>query len=125
MRAGGFIDRYVFPDGELEGVGTIASAMQDNGFEVRHEENLREHYAMTLRDWGANLEAHWDEAVAEVGPGRARVWRLYMAALAAGLRHPPDRAAPGPRASRSRRTARTAKPAYPSAPGSDPSRLCG
>ena len=53
MRAGGFIDRYVFPDGELEGVGTIASAMQDNGFEIRHEENLREHYALTLRDWGA------------------------------------------------------------------------
>ena len=85
MRAGGFIDRYVFPDGELEGVGTIASAMQDNGFEIRHEENLREHYALTLRDWGTNLEAHWDEAVAEVGPGKARVWRLYMAASRLGF----------------------------------------
>ena len=85
VRAGGFIDRYVFPDGELEGVGTIASAMQDNGFEIRHEENLREHYALTLRDWGANLEAHWDEAVAEIGPGKARVWRLYMAASRLGF----------------------------------------
>src|SRR4051794_8703179 len=76
---GGFIDRYVFPDGELEGVGFIISAMQDNGFEVRHEENLREHYASTLAGWCANLGAHWDEAVAEVGVGRARVWALYMA----------------------------------------------
>ena len=53
--------------------------MHDTGFEIRHEENLREHYAETLRDWCANLDAHWDEAVAEVGEGRARVWRLYMA----------------------------------------------
>jgi cyclopropane-fatty-acyl-phospholipid synthase len=85
VRAGGFIDRYVFPDGELEGVGTIVSAMQDNGFEVRHEENLREHYSLTLRDWGINLEAHWDEAVREIGAGKARVWRLYMAASRLGF----------------------------------------
>jgi cyclopropane-fatty-acyl-phospholipid synthase len=75
----GFINRYVFPDGELMGLGHIASVMQDNGFEIRHEENLREHYAMTLAAWGDNLEAHWDEAVAEVGMAKARVWRLYMA----------------------------------------------
>jgi cyclopropane-fatty-acyl-phospholipid synthase len=54
--------------------------MHDAGFEVRHGENIREHYAMTLRDWGRNLEANWDECVAEVGIRRARVWRLYMAA---------------------------------------------
>ncbi|HTY72576.1 MAG TPA: class I SAM-dependent methyltransferase [Actinomycetes bacterium] len=83
--AGGFINRYVFPDGELEGVGTIISAIQDNGFEVRHEENLREHYALTLRDWGANLEEHWEEAVREVGIAKARVWRLYMAASRLGF----------------------------------------
>ena len=59
--------------------------MNDNGFEIRHEENLREHYAMTLRDWGRNLEEHWDEAVGEVGMGRARVWRLYMAACRLGF----------------------------------------
>ena len=74
----GFIDRYVFPDGELEGVGTIVSAMQDNGFEVRHEENLREHYAKTLTGWCDNLLANWDDAVAEIGEPRARVWLLYM-----------------------------------------------
>jgi cyclopropane-fatty-acyl-phospholipid synthase len=45
-------------------------------------ENLREHYALTLRRWVSNLEANWDAAVAEVGEGRARVWRLYMAASA-------------------------------------------
>ena len=59
--------------------------MQDNGFEVRHEENLREHYAMTLRDWCANLDAHWDAAVAEVGEGTARVWGLYMAGSRLGF----------------------------------------
>jgi cyclopropane-fatty-acyl-phospholipid synthase len=72
----------VFPDGQLHEVGTVITALQDGGLEVRHMENLREHYALTLRQWVANLEANWDAAVAEVGEGRARVWRLYMAASA-------------------------------------------
>ena len=80
-----FIGRYVFPDGQLEPVGHIISVMNDAGFEVRHEENLREHYALTLAGWCANLEAYWDEAVAEVGLARARVWRLYMAASRLGF----------------------------------------
>jgi cyclopropane-fatty-acyl-phospholipid synthase len=75
----GFIDRYVFPDGELTGSGRIIRAAQDVGLEVLHEENLRPHYAMTLRDWCSNLVEHWDEAVAEVGVGTAKVWGLYMA----------------------------------------------
>jgi len=82
---GGFINRYVFPDGELEGPGYLASRMNDAGFEIRHEENLREHYALTLAGWCANLDAHWDEAVAEVGQGTARVWRLYMAGCRLGF----------------------------------------
>jgi len=73
-----FIDRYVFPDGELHEVGSVISALQDRGLEVRHMENLREHYALTLRRWVANLEANWDEAVSDAGEGRAKVWRLYM-----------------------------------------------
>jgi cyclopropane-fatty-acyl-phospholipid synthase len=77
-----FINRYVFPDGELHEVGRVVSLTQAAGFEVRHVETLREHYALTLRQWVANLESRWDEAVAEVGEGRARVWRLYMAASA-------------------------------------------
>ncbi len=75
----------MFPDGELEAVGTIISALQDNGLEVRHEENFREHYARTCAAWGANLDAHWDDAVAEVGERRARVWRLYLAASRLGF----------------------------------------
>jgi cyclopropane-fatty-acyl-phospholipid synthase len=83
--AGGFINRYVFPDGELEGPGHLVSMMNSAGFEIRHEENLREHYARTLAGWCANLDAHWDEAVAEVGQGTARVWRLYMAGSRLGF----------------------------------------
>ncbi|MEU4535772.1 cyclopropane-fatty-acyl-phospholipid synthase family protein [Streptosporangium sp. NPDC023825] len=85
LNAGGFINRYVFPDGELESVGYLARQIEDTGFEIRHEENLREHYAQTLRFWCANLDDHWDEAVKEVGEGTARVWRLYMAACVVGF----------------------------------------
>jgi cyclopropane-fatty-acyl-phospholipid synthase len=81
-----FMNRYVFPDGELHEVGVVISMLQENGFEVRHVESIREHYALTLRAWVANLEASWDAAVAEVGEGRARVWRLYMAASAVNFR---------------------------------------
>ncbi|WP_028922893.1 SAM-dependent methyltransferase [Pseudonocardia acaciae] len=80
-----FINRYVFPDGQLESVGLLATEMNRQGFEVRHEENLREHYARTLAGWCANLDEHWDEAVREVGQQRARVWRLYMAASRLGF----------------------------------------
>jgi cyclopropane-fatty-acyl-phospholipid synthase len=78
----GFIHRYVFPDGELLEVGAAVSAMQHAGFEVRHEENLREHYARTLRHWVANLERNWDDAVRLTSEARARIWRLYMAGSA-------------------------------------------
>jgi cyclopropane-fatty-acyl-phospholipid synthase len=84
-RAGGFTDRYVFPDGELTGSGRIVTEIQETGFEVLHEENFRHHYAMTLRDWCRNLVAHWDEAVAEVGLPTAKVWGLYMAASRVGF----------------------------------------
>ena len=80
-----FVERYVFPDGELHEVGTVVSAMQARGFEVRDVESLREHYARTLRSWVANLEADWDRAQRLVGPPRARIWRLYMAGSALGF----------------------------------------
>ncbi|MFP5318873.1 MAG: class I SAM-dependent methyltransferase [Acidimicrobiia bacterium] len=80
-----FMYRYVFPDGELLDVAQTVRAMQDAGLEVRDVESLREHYALTLRRWVANLEDHWDAAVALVGPRRARVWRLFMAASAIGF----------------------------------------
>ncbi len=85
VRQRGFINRYVFPDGELEGPGYLVSLMHDTGFEVRHEENLREHYAKTLAAWGTNLDEHWKDAVGEVGEGTARVWRLYMAGSRLGF----------------------------------------
>jgi cyclopropane-fatty-acyl-phospholipid synthase len=82
---GSFLDRYVFPDGELTGSGRIITAAQDSGLEVMHEENLRRHYALTLAGWCRNLRDHWDEAVAEVGEGTARVWGLYMAGSRLGF----------------------------------------
>ena len=84
-RTGSFIDRYAFPDGELQALGTVVGAIHDHGFEVRHAETLREHYALTLREWSRNLERHWAEAVAEIGERRARVWRLYMAGSRVGF----------------------------------------
>ena len=77
-----FIYRYVFPDAELVDVGEAVLAMERAGFEVRDVESLREHYVRTLHEWVANLEAAWDDAVALVGPARARIWRLYMAGCA-------------------------------------------
>ena len=81
----GFFDRYVFPDGELHEVGSVVSTMQGAGLEVCHVEGFRDHYARTLRRWTANLDRGWDDAVRHVGAGRARVWRLYMAASAIGF----------------------------------------
>ncbi|WP_329559561.1 cyclopropane-fatty-acyl-phospholipid synthase family protein [Streptomyces uncialis] len=77
-----FIDAYVFPGGELAPVGTTVGLLERAGFEVRDLESIREHYALTLRGWVAQLEAHWAAAVRLTSPGRARVWRLYMAASA-------------------------------------------
>jgi cyclopropane-fatty-acyl-phospholipid synthase len=82
---GAFIDRYVFPDGELASSGRVITEAQDAGLEVRHEENLREHYALTLRAWCANLVEHWDACVREVGIETARVWGLYMAGSRLGF----------------------------------------
>ncbi|MFF9816371.1 class I SAM-dependent methyltransferase [Streptomyces sp. NPDC014006] len=82
-----FIDAYVFPDGELQPIGITVSQLERAGFEVRDVESIREHYALTLRSWVANLEAQWDRAVRLTSPGRARVWRLYMAASALSFEH--------------------------------------
>ncbi|MDX3851396.1 cyclopropane-fatty-acyl-phospholipid synthase family protein [Streptomyces sp. AK02-01A] len=77
-----FIDAYVFPDGELAPLGRTLATLEEAGFEARDVESIREHYALTLRHWVSNLEKHWARAVRGTSPGRARVWRLYMAASA-------------------------------------------
>ncbi len=80
-----FIPRYVFPDGEMLSLSEMVVALEGGGFEVLDVEALRRHYALTLRAWVQNLEYNWDEAVRLTSPGRARVWRLYMAASALGF----------------------------------------
>jgi cyclopropane-fatty-acyl-phospholipid synthase len=82
---GGFIDRYVFPDGELAGVGRIISDLQNAGLEARHEESLREHYGMTCGAWCENLVANWDACVAEAGEATAKVWGMYLAGSQLGF----------------------------------------
>ncbi|MER8009319.1 cyclopropane-fatty-acyl-phospholipid synthase family protein [Streptomyces sp. NPDC094149] len=82
-----FIDAYVFPDGELAPLGTTVTQLERAGFEVRDVESIREHYGLTLRRWVTNLEAQWPRAMRLAGPGRARVWRLYMAACALAFEH--------------------------------------
>lgn len=86
-RKGEFIDRYIFPDGELTGSGTVVRKMQDHGFEVLHEENLRFDYMRTLRDWCENLKANWDRAVDLVGLPTAKLWGMYMAGSEWGFEH--------------------------------------
>lgn len=77
-----FIQRYVFPDGELLPLADTVAALEGAGFEVRDVESLREHYALTLRQWVANLHDNWSDCVDLVGQGRVRVWQAYMAASA-------------------------------------------
>ncbi len=77
-RKDSFIWRYVFPDGELHPVGRVVESMERAGLELRDAESLREHYALTLHRWVANLAAHRDAAIAEAGEERERIWRLYM-----------------------------------------------
>jgi cyclopropane-fatty-acyl-phospholipid synthase len=80
-----FVNRYVFPDGELLDIADTVRSMEQAGFEVRDVENLREHYDQTLRCWVDNLERHWDAAVELVGERRSRVWLMYMAGSVNGF----------------------------------------
>jgi cyclopropane-fatty-acyl-phospholipid synthase len=80
-----FIDRYVFPDGELVSIADALRVVEQAGFEVRDVESLREHYALTLRHWVRRLEAHHAEAAAAASEAVYRTWRLFMAASAYGF----------------------------------------
>lgn len=81
-----FIDRYVFPDGELLTVTEMIRAAEDAGFEVRDVEDLREHYEETLHRWVANLVQHRDQAIALTDEKTFRIWQLYMSGCAEAFR---------------------------------------
>jgi cyclopropane-fatty-acyl-phospholipid synthase len=80
-----FIEAYVFPDGDIPPIPAVLQAAEAAGFEVRDVENLREHYALTLRHWVRRLEASREAALAFVNESTYRVWRLYMAGSAHGF----------------------------------------
>jgi cyclopropane-fatty-acyl-phospholipid synthase len=77
-----FINRYVFPDGQLDNVSNIQHVMEQARFEIADVEALRPHYAMTLRHWVSRLECSHARALEFVNEATYRVWRLYMAACA-------------------------------------------
>jgi cyclopropane-fatty-acyl-phospholipid synthase len=85
-RSSGFMDRFIFPDGELVNISDALQFAERAGFEVRDVENLREHYTRTLRAWVANLERNREEAIAATSEQSYRAWRLYMAGSAQGFR---------------------------------------
>lgn len=78
----GFINEFVFPDGDLVCIGDSLGVAERVGFEVRDVENLREHYARTLQMWVKRLEANRLQAVERAGLTPFRIWRLYMAGSA-------------------------------------------
>jgi cyclopropane-fatty-acyl-phospholipid synthase len=80
-----FIDRYIFPDGELQPAGNVVNVLERAGFEVRDVESLRENYHLTLLAWLGNLRANRDRAVELVGEERVRTWELYIAGSAASF----------------------------------------
>lgn len=83
--AGKFGDKYIFPDGELVPLNDVNRFAEQASFEVRDVENLREHYALTLRRWVAGLEANRERAIAVSNETIYRTWRLYMSSAAFGF----------------------------------------
>jgi cyclopropane-fatty-acyl-phospholipid synthase len=77
-----FINRYVFPDGQLDTISNVQRVMEREKFEIFDVEGLRPHYAMTLRHWVSRLERNKSAALRYVNESTYRVWRLYMAACA-------------------------------------------
>jgi cyclopropane-fatty-acyl-phospholipid synthase len=80
-----FIDRYIFPDGQLLPLGQVIGHLEAAGLEARDVESLREHYTYTLRAWLTNLESDWLRAIDLTSPAKARAWRLYLAGSAAAF----------------------------------------
>ena len=87
LGASEFIDKYIFPNGELPHVGQAISALQEGGLEVFDAENLRKHYARTLSIWADNFEKNADAVQQYIDPERYRAWRLYLAGCAYSFMH--------------------------------------
>ncbi len=85
MGVGQFIDKYVFPDGELPHISLVMSEMSEAGFEVTDVESLRRHYARTCARWAENIEKNRDEAMRIAGEKRYRIWSIYLAGCAFGF----------------------------------------
>jgi cyclopropane-fatty-acyl-phospholipid synthase len=85
-RSTSFIDKYVFPDGELVTLAQVSKAAESAGFEIRDVECLREHYELTLRCWVAGLQKHKDQILEQVPELTYRIWLLYMTGCAAAFR---------------------------------------
>ncbi|MDH4610559.1 C17 cyclopropane fatty acid synthase CfaB [Pseudomonas sp. BN102] len=83
--AGEFIDRFVFPHGELPHLSTMVAQLSLAGMEVVDVESLRLHYARTLEFWSANLEANLAKAAKLIPEQALRIWRLYLAGCAHGF----------------------------------------
>jgi len=84
--AGEFIDKYVFPDGELPHMSDVVRTMAAERFEIVDVESLRRHYAKTLMYWANALDEHPEEAIASAGEKRFRIWRVYLAGCSYGFR---------------------------------------
>lgn len=84
--AGDFIDRYVFPHGELPHLSLAVARMSEAGLEVVDVESLRLHYARTLDFWSQGLETRLAQAAKLVPEQALRIWRLYLAGCAYGFR---------------------------------------
>jgi cyclopropane-fatty-acyl-phospholipid synthase len=82
LGGGEFIDRFVFPDGELPHIGLVLESMQRGGIEALDIESLRRHYARTLDIWTENFEARAEEAKKLVDDEKFRIWRVYLAGCA-------------------------------------------
>jgi cyclopropane-fatty-acyl-phospholipid synthase len=83
--AGGFSERYVFPDAAPLHLSRVQFALEAAGLEVEHVEGFREHYARTLTHWLTRLDDNAQEAERLAGPERMRVWRLYLRAARSGF----------------------------------------
>lgn len=79
---GDFIQKYVFPNGELVHIGEVLKTMQLGGLEALDIENLRHHYARTCTKWAENFEANADTIKRTTDDKRFRIWRVYLAGCA-------------------------------------------